>query len=201
MKNNDFTHFADRVAEVLRKAAIEVEEMDLQFALGKAEAKDKYEELKSEFNDFVQESKRKLDAGKEKADEIRAQLEELRVQLALGKAETLDAFREQKKKILREVNALETKIKTNDTLSNMYAYILIEIEMFKVRLEILEDKFEEKKEVSKEAFERGKQEFNRAVEGIKTTFSAKEEEKGRWDEFQSEISQAFDHLKAAIKSV
>ena len=33
------------------------------------------------------------------------------------------------------------KIKTNDTLNRMYALTLIEIEQFKIQLEILEQKF------------------------------------------------------------
>ena len=43
----EHNHLSDKVADALRKAAVELEEFQVQFALGKAEAKDKYEEVKN----------------------------------------------------------------------------------------------------------------------------------------------------------
>ena len=113
MKNTDNTHFMDKVVEALRKAAIEIEEFQVQAALGKAEAQDAYEGAKKHFNQFIHESKTKVREGKEQVNEINAKLDELRVQLALGKAETKEKFKEQKKLLLRSLHELEVKIKSN----------------------------------------------------------------------------------------
>jgi hypothetical protein len=40
------THFIDNVVAVLRKSALELEQLQVQLALGKMDAKDNYEELK-----------------------------------------------------------------------------------------------------------------------------------------------------------
>ena len=108
METRENVHFLDKVASALRKAAIELEEFQVQLSLGKATASDKFEELKKELNRFIDENKSKASETK---DKIQTTLDELRVQLALGKAETLDAFREQKKKLLALIHEIETKIK------------------------------------------------------------------------------------------
>ena len=197
MESKENVHFIDKVVETLRKASIELEELQLKAALGKAEAGDKYEEIKKKLNLFIHDSKSKINTGKEKAEEIQAKLEELRVQLALGKAETLEKFVEQKKKILSIIHDLKVKIKTNKVLAQMYAFVLIELEKFTVQLELLQKKFEEGKEDAKTAFEKGKNEFNVFIDGIKERFGAKKEET-KWEHFQDEMSEAFTHFKQAF---
>lgn len=197
METNENIRFTDKVVELLRNAAIELEELQLKAALGKAEAEDKYEEIKKKMNLFIHDSKSKIKAGKEKIDDIHTKFDELRVQLSLGKVETLEAFRAQKKKLLLAIHDLEVKIKTNETLNRAYAFVLIEIEKFKAQLEVLEDKFEKGKEGAKAAFEKGKDEFNQFVDKLKERFSKKEETK--WEHFQSEVSTAFTHFKQAFK--
>ncbi|MBT8263527.1 MAG: hypothetical protein KJO05_11940 [Bacteroidia bacterium] len=197
MKDHENSHLMDKVADALRKAAVEIEEFQVKSALGKAEAQDKYEEVKKKFNRFIHDSKSKMKTGKEKLDELHTKLDELRVQLALGKAESRDAFIEQKRKLLSLLHQIEVKIKTHEKLRKLYAILLIEIEIFKVQLEILEEKFEEGTEGAKAAFEKGKKEFNEFIENLKSK-KAKEEET-QWEHFQGEISEAFDHFKQAFK--
>lgn len=196
METKENTQFLDKVVRSLKKAAVEVEEFQVQAALGKAEAHDKYEEVKKNFNSFIHESKTKIHAGKEKIDGVNVKLDELRVQLALGKAETVDAFKKQKRELLLKFHELEVNIKTNEKFSRMYALVLIEIEKFKVQLEVLEQKFDQGKVGAKDSFEKGKQEFNKFIDGVKAKYSKKEETK--WEHFQDEVSQAFDHLKLAF---
>ncbi|WP_439152836.1 hypothetical protein [Winogradskyella sp.] len=196
MKTMEETRFIDNIVETLRKAAIEIEELQVQAALGKAEAKDKYEEIKKKFNLVLHEAKSKIDSGKEKVEDIDTKFDELRVQLELGKAEGLDAFKEQKKGLLNKLHEIEVKIKTNKRLNDIYAFILLEIEKFKLKLEVLEQKFETGKESAKTSFEKGKTEFNTFIENIKAKYGKKEETK--WEHFQDEISEAFTHFKKAF---
>lgn len=196
MKTMEETRFIDNVVETLRKAAIEIEELQVQAALGKAEAKDKYEEIKKKFNLVLHEAKSKIESGKEKVEDIDTKFDELRVQLELGKAEGLEAFKEQKKGLLNKLHEIEVKIKTNKRLNDIYAFILLEIEKFKLKLEVLEQKFETGKGGAKTSFEKGKTEFNTFIENIKAKYGKKEETK--WEHFQDEISEAFTHFKKAF---
>ena len=60
MKNQEDVQFMDKVIEALRKTAVELEEFRVQAALGKAEAQDKYEEVKKNFNLFIHDSEHKV---------------------------------------------------------------------------------------------------------------------------------------------
>lgn len=200
METNDNTHFVDKVVDALRKAATELEGLQVQASLGKAEASDKYEEWKKKFDGFMNDARAKFDNGKDKAEhiqeEIQAMFEQLRVQLALGKADGADAFQEQKKKILDKIRDIEEKIKSNPTLNRVYAVVLIEMEKFKVLLEWLQQKFNEGKDIASEQFEMGKAELQAFIETVKEKFA--EADAGRWENFQSEMSSAFSHMKKAF---
>ena len=197
MKNNEKSHFIDKVVEALRKSAVEMEEFQVKIALGKAEAEDKYEDIKKKFNSFINDSKQKIKVGKEKVDDLHMKFDKLMVQLNLGKAETIDAFKKQKKDILITIHEIEVEIKTNETLNRLYAFVLIEFEKFKAQLEVLEEKLQNGKANFKTSFEKGKLEFNKYVEDLKRKYS-KEKEETRWEYFQNEIAEALTHFKQAF---
>lgn len=197
MKNTHDTKFVEKVIGALRKTAVELEEFQVQAALGKAEAQDKYEEVKKKFNLFIHKSESQVKDIRSQIEELNAKFDELRVQLALGKAETKEIFKKQKKQLLSTLHDIEVKIKTNETLKRMYSLMLIEMEQFKIQLEILEQKFNKGKKESKDSFEKGKQEFNSFIDRFKGKYG-KKKEVGKFEHFQSEISEAFDHFKNAF---
>ena len=197
MKKTQDIQFVDKVIGALRKSATELEEFQVQTALGKAEAQDKYEDVKKKFNQFIHDSAFKIKGGKEKIDELNTKFGELRVQLALGKAETKEMFNKQKKQLLLTLHDIEFKIKTNETLNKMYALTLIEIEQFKIQLEILEQKFNKDTDEGKGTFEKGKQDFNTFINKFKGKY-AKNKEETKLEHFQHEITEAFDHFKKAF---
>ena len=197
MKNTQDIQFVDKVIGALRKTAIELEEFQVKAALGKADAQDKYEDVKKKFNLFIHDSEFKIKGIKEKIIELNTKFDELRVQLALGKAETKEIFKKQKKQILLILHDIEVKIKTNETLNRMYALTLIEIEQFKIQLEILEQKYTRDKREVKDTFEKGKKDFNSFIDRFKGKYGKKKEET-KLEHFQNEISEAFDHFKKAF---
>ena len=81
MKNNESSHFIGKVADSLRKAALEMEEFQVKVALGKADAEEKYEDIKKKFNSFINDSKQKIKVGKEKVDDLHMKFDKLMVQL------------------------------------------------------------------------------------------------------------------------
>ena len=100
-------HFGDSLVAAMKMAATELEAAQVQLALGKAEAKDKVEEVKSKFKDLVQGAKNKAYKGEAKFDMLKGKLEHLEVQLALGKAEAKEVLAEQKKKISHTIHEIE----------------------------------------------------------------------------------------------
>lgn len=196
METKEHTKFVDSIVAALRKAAIELEEFQVQVALGKAEASDTYEQIKKNLHLLLHEGKYNFKKGKDKIEDLKEQLDTLRVQLELGKAETIEEFKAQKKKLLLAFHDIEVKIKTNEKLNRFYANLLVKIELFKVQLEILEEKFEGKKEKAKVTFQKGKKEFNEFVERLTNKYGKKEVSK--WEHFQGEISEAFSHFKKAF---
>ena len=198
MKNKEDIQFVEKVIGALRKTATEIEEFRVQTALGKAEAQDKFEEVKKKFNLFVHDSEFKINGVKEKINELNAKFDELRVQLALGKAETKEIFKKQKKQLLLILHDIEVKIKTNETLNKMYSLTLIEIEQFKIKLEILEQKFSKDRVEAKDTFEKGKQDFNSFIDNLKGKYGKKKKVETKLEHFQNEISEAFDHFKNAF---
>ena len=198
METKENIRVIDSIVDALKKAAVDLEEFQVQMALGKAEAYNTYEDMKKKFRLLIHEGKFKLQEGQEKLEALDAKFDRLRVQLELGKAETVEEFRSQKKKLLMAIHDIEVKIKTNEKLKRLYAFLLIEIELFKVQLEILEEKFEKGKKRANVSFQKGKKEFNEFVARFKEKHSKKEE--GKWDHFQDEISEAFTHFKKAFVS-
>lgn len=197
METKQDIQFIDKVIEALRKTAINLEEFQVKVALGKAEAEDKYEDVKKKFNLFIHDTEFKIKGVKEDIEELKSKFDELRVQLALGKAETKEIFEKQKKELLLTLHEIEVKIKSNKTLNRMYALTLIEIEQFKIQLEILEQNYDREKIELKSLLEKGKLEFNSFIDKFKARHS-KNKEETKLEHFQNEISEAFVHFKRAF---
>lgn len=102
--------------EKLSKVKGEIEHLEVQLALGKAEAAEQFDKKKQEFQNAVHFAKEEVDKlaekGQKKLEELKPELEHLQVQLALGKAEGLDAYREYEKKVKEAVHGLTEKMKS-----------------------------------------------------------------------------------------
>ncbi len=108
----DTKHIEEQFKQVFNTWKTSLEEMRVQFSLGKMDAVDSFEKQKDQLRSMIETLKtntdKATDIAEEKANELRAKLEELRLQLNLGKAETADVFETQRKKIdlaLQEVFA------------------------------------------------------------------------------------------------
>lgn len=190
----------DKVVSGFTKAATELEKFQLQFALGKAEAKDKYEDVKKQFNQTVHKAKLKAIKVKEKADDLHGLFDELMLQLALGKAETKDAFIAQQKKINAKMHDIEVYIKSQPKLMKIYDKLLEEFEKLKIRLEILAVNFKISRLTTKDSIEQRRKEMDVIIKGLQDSLKKykKPVEKTKWEHFESEMGEAYKHLKAAF---
>jgi hypothetical protein len=194
---------ADKFFEHFKKAQQEIEELSLQLSLGKAEAKDKFEEIKKEFSNMLNHWKttdfyKNLATGKQ---ELQTIFEELQVQLDLGKAEAKEAFEEQKKKIFESINKLEAEAKNNPAYARYSMEIKEEIEKFRLKVEILALKFKLKKFEINDAFKREMKEANENISSLRIKADEKlNKAKVKLNDFSDEVEIAYKHLKKAVQS-
>ena len=192
-----------KVAGQLLKTQQELDELAVQFALGKAEAKDKFEEVKKEFRTQVGILKQSLGAYllKELVNTTRSKFEALEVQLALGKAESAEVFEAQSKRILCSVRALEKEIR--DKLpSQEVATFSHEMEKFKLKIEILRLKYFLKKFEMKDSFKEKMVEARKTIDHLKLAAKGKlSSGKERLGDAKDEVQLAYKHLRKALKSL
>lgn len=203
METTAKSSLSDKIINGLKNATVELEEFRLQAALGKAEARDVYEDVKKKFNTYTHEAKIQLEGLKEVAQErslqLKTLLETLQVQLALGKAETKEAFETQRKKIEKTLNELEELIRNNKTANEYYTTLLLEIGKFRIKLEILKLRFELKKLETRVEFDNKKKDLLQKISDIKTRFEKRGgETQATWEHFRDEITEAYAHLKNAL---
>ena len=193
---------ADKIIDGVKKAISEIEELRVKIALGKAEAQDLFEDTKKKLNHYVHESKIKFNKLKqnENVTKIINAFEHLQIQLALGIAESKETFDEQKKNISNAIQKLENSLKIEKSYDELASLLKLEIEKFKLKLEILNLQYRLKKVNVQQDFETKKSDFLLKINAIKSRIQKKENAgKTRWENFQNEITESFFHLKEASK--
>jgi hypothetical protein len=200
METNEMT-FADKLINGLKSAATELEELQVQISLGKAETRVVFEELKKKFNGKLGEIKASYTSLKNKKNLVPLvnALEEVQVQMALGVAETKDLFEKQLKKINKALGELESELKNEHLLPAHSAELQLEIEKFKAKLELIGLRFKLKKVTAEYNFGEKITEFHRKVDQLRLKVSEeKSDVKNKWNIFKTEIDEAYTHLKKAF---
>lgn len=194
------THVINKAINGMRKAAVELEDFQKQLAVDISEVYEKYEKVKKNFHNTIHKAKNKLRDEKVSAKELIMQFEEIEhLLLQSEKIETKAKFVEQKKKILVFVEEIEDTLKITPVERDFHVRLNIEIEKFKIKMEILHLRFEFGTQDAKNEFEDIKSDFEKKVDKIKVKFIDKESVTSKhWDYFTDEISEAYKHLKKAF---
>lgn len=193
------TSVIDKIAEGLRKTAVELEEFQLQLALGKAEAADQYESIKKKLNTFLQKIDAKIGHEVPDTSALRGKLDELRVQLVLGQAESREVFTEQKKRILKAIDDLEKSLNNSGIAARLKLRIKSELRVFRIKLEILRLRFELGKLKMKKVVKTRRDEFIKKTQQLRTRLIRKNSElEKNWEHFSDEMDKAYSHLKKAF---
>jgi hypothetical protein len=170
----------------------------LQAALGKAEAKDLFENVKQGMKDFVRETKSKYHSVTD-VDVLKLlnAIELLEVKLALGLAETKEVFEAQKKEITRALKHFEEELEAHDQVNELKARAHLEIEKFGMKLELLALHYKLKKLSVTFNFEQKKQALLEKLQSMKHNMLSAEN-KEQWQHFKKEMGQAYAHFKQAF---
>lgn len=193
-------HPGDNLITRLKKSAIQLEELQVQLALGKAEATDKYEEVKKKFVSYLRGTKKKIvDTEINVENIIHADIDELQVQLALGKAETRDQFNEQKKRIFRAVNKLDKRLQVMPNAEKADENLRHEMETFRIKLELLDLHYDLGMMDARDELEKRKHDLQSALEKLKAKYESKKAKTGKQlDSRAAELKEAYRHLKKAV---
>lgn len=191
-----------KLGEGMLKAQQEIDELALQLSLGKAEAKEKLEEIKKDFGERVNELRQFLKSTLNQSMPIalKLKLEELELKLKVGKAETKEAFDLQLAALIEATIALENETRKALEKLEVSAYFHHEVEKFLLKMEILRLKFGIKRFEIKDAFrsrmERAKKSIHRFADKAKKMGNRK-----KHVDFREEMAEAYKHLKSAVKNL
>lgn len=182
----------------------EIHELTLQFALGKAEALTKFEEVKNDFSRQIREIKESLTqlADVTILPEVWVKLNELELQLSIGEANSMSLFEEQKTKILNSLVAFEGKAMDYLKSHHPWKEFRHEAEKFKLKLEILRLRFVLKKFEVTDEYESLMKEARSKIEKLNNKRKEiKEVEHEVLGNIKDEISVAYKHIRKAIRSL
>ncbi len=193
--------FLVTVAENLLAAQQEMDEFMLQLSLGKAEAHDKFEELKHDFKATIASLKLQISVFKNHDALSRAEMviQELEILLANGMVNSADVFDAQRVKLIHALEALEVEIEDWLKDGKVSHDFLHEFEKFKLKLEILKLKFMVKKFEVKDSV---RDFWNNTTKSLHHLINNAEDvvEKGedQWDAVKSKIKSTYKAFKKAI---
>lgn len=157
-------NLADKLVEAQR----EVDELALQLALGKAEVMEKYAEVKSEFRYRVINFKNWLMSrqSREVYKGIVARIEKLEERLMSENTESREKFIEEKKIVLKTIRAIEAEIRNRLPDNQDVQHIKQDIEIFRLKMEILHLKYLLKRFTLKDELKSNVKEVQRRVSVI-----------------------------------
>lgn len=192
--------FLVSAAENLLAAQQEIDEFMLQVALGKAEAKEKFNDLKNDFKDSISSLKLQIQSYSDPAFSKKANdnLQLLDEELDKPSATLVD-FEKQKARLLQLVESVQTDVEDWLEKRRLSLSLINDFEKFKLKLEVLELKFALKKFEIKEGvrhhFESSSKVLNKIVDGAEDTLQKGED---IWLKAKKTITDNYKHLRKAL---
>lgn len=195
-----------RIANQLLRDQQELDELAVQFALGKAEAGDRFEALKENMKDAIRDFRQRVRTdtrhGVEATEQLMNHLDQLEESLADGIAENMDKFREQKNRILGKLDDVAKSIELEKGLQKTAELYNATVEKARLQMTLFEKKFSEKSiELGNEFREEMKQAREKIDLLVQKTTDAREDLGERFEHFNDELHIAYDHLKKAFKAL
>jgi hypothetical protein len=166
----------DQMKEFVSSWQQRLEEMQVQYSLGKMDASETFEKQKDQLRGMLVSMKENIDKAtdlaEDKAAEMRNKLEELRLQLALGKADGMDAFELQRKKIELAMHDFYQTGKQHFSSNYEKGLELFDrqSEAFKTGLDIVKIQYNLAKMDAKEEVEEKKKELNDKIVELNNQF-------------------------------
>lgn len=187
----------------------ELEDLKIVVDLPGDELTEAFEQRKARFKGFVDEAKATVDeVGESDASQkLRTRLEELQVQLALGRAETRDAFEEQKKKLDQKLHEAQVAYEhwrdaadPND--SDLDRAFQHRAEHFRTQLDLFRVQYHLGLAEAREEWDEFREDLREKVQEMKQFWADRNQEgERRVEGFNQELTEAYDHLKGAMRKL
>lgn len=180
-----------------------LEELEVQMALGKAEAKDAFEGERKTLTTYLNKQKAQLKETENVAIEhkkaLLQSLEALEIQLGMELPSAKRKFDQQKKETLEKIYKLEFQLKeaygdVSHSLQDQLNDFKIKLDGYRVQLALgsIEDE---------EALVKRKSELQTEVDGLRVKLQAEAAAGDKIDHFVNEVSESFDHMKKAFSDL
>lgn len=197
------------MSDLLDKWKSRIDNMNLQFHLGAAEAADEFENQKKNIKIWAVETSSKInglkESGKQELNDLKMKLEELKVQASLGKSDAKDVLKSQQKNISRLLHDIENDLErnyhsaekkivefskeTDEKLQDFHSkFDMLVLQMNLGKAEAEKSWTKRKKELSVNL-----QEMDRKIE------SAKERTEEKWEDFTDDMAEAWKHVRKTFK--
>lgn len=179
------------------------EELEVQLALGKAEAKEVFEREKQNFMDFVEVQRTRLkkeeELKMERLNELEARIEALAELLVQPVPDTAEAYDAAKEKLLHNVYEVEGILK--ETYSEAGAGLRPLLDNFRnaldaYRIQLALSSLEKQAEAASK-----KEELDSTLAELLGRLRADEKSDDRLRHFSAEMETAFEHMKKAVKEL
>jgi hypothetical protein len=192
------------IADKLMQTQQEIDELTVQLSLGKAEVRDKFQEIRNEFRVKLSEVKKLISSHTfaEELTEVRAKIDDLENSLKPETIATPAAFEKERNRLLKDTSQLEKLLEKKIPLYEELLGFRHEIEKLKIKMEILWLKFTLKKIDVKNEFTTNMHKAKDYIAHIKRSVDEKVgDTRERYEDFRDEIHLAYDHFRKALRGL
>lgn len=180
-----------------------LDDLEVQMALGKMEAKDAFESEKKNLNKFIQKEKAAIKniaiIGEEHRRELREKFEKLEGVLSRSFATGKRKFDKDKKEALTAIYEVEAIMKT--AYGDVNYSVQQELDSFKVKLDTYRVQLALGTIDDEKALETRKAALKETIGGIREKLARDSEGDSRLENFVEEIGESFDHMKKAFSDL
>jgi hypothetical protein len=200
MKHTTEQGILDEVKQKLQQARQELDELTVQLALGKAEARDKFEEIKQDFLKRMHDWNHVfgIDGNPEVNQKIAALEEHLRMEEKNAKG----TWDNRIKSIFASLEAVKSVIIRKIKSAHQESDIEHDVEIFKLKLEILRLKFGLKKFELKKEFHTRMDAAKKTIESVVDKVGVPiKDGKRKFSDFRDEAQIAYKHFRKALEAL
>ena len=201
MKNSK--DFLDMGKEKLEQLKTVFQELEVQMALGKAEAKDMFDREKQNLNSFINEQKAKFRKENEAVDAhwetLRDKFEALEAQLSKATPDTKEAYDALKTETLHAIYDLENAMR--EAYGELGSSMRLQLDQFKGRLDGYRIQLALSEFGSQEDADKRLEELKSTVTDIRSKMDKEVEDANKLDDFADEMAASLDHIKKAFSDL
>ena len=190
----------ERVKNQVSNLKVLSEELQVQMALGKAEAKDLINRERKNLSDYIQKQRREISELENTSEENRREfltaVENVESALYTEVPESTRKYDKYKKELLRNIYILEEVTRINYPYMNSNMQIVLD--GFKVKMDAFRVNLALHDKDDPEKVFQIRRDFTEKIAQIRVLLADKEKEESKLDNFMEDISESFNFLKKAI---